>query len=500
MTHTSWINERGVAGRDNERLEYLGDAVLELVAGEYLFRRFPGYDEGQLTQIRSSLVSTVALARLGEELLLGETLRLGKGAAKSGARRLTSLHANAFEALVGATFLDQGYRRAGRIFLSRIGDLSAWTDPNFKGRLQAVAQEKLGGPPQYRTAPVGADARSRQYFSQVSVEGHGALGEGRGGTKQAAEQAAARAALEKLMAPAPKRRRGRRALEPAESAPQPALQISSAPAPAAPAAPAAVEAPVAPLAAPGPSEGEEIGSVRRRRRRSRSRPSVDLSPGDSAAQSPPPAEPAPPIALAPALAGGADEAPVDAAVPARRRRRRSRTRPPTDLPLPEVPSELAPPSEPAALTVGAPVPQGGGEEAGPARRRRRRSRSRPADGGAGPRPAAEPERSAERSAEPAGGIEVPSVSPAPKRRPRGASRQVPGIAAAGPGVPQGEAAPTRRRRRPATAGDGEAAVPLTESNREVPAGVPEPGSLPRRTRRGHRGGRRRTKVVVSTPE
>ncbi len=211
MTHTSWINERGDVGRDNERLEYLGDAVLELVAGEYLFSRFPNYDEGQLTQMRSSLVSTVALARLGEQLQLGETLRLGRGAAKSGARRLTSLHANAFEALIGAIFLDQGYRRAGRVFLSRIGDLSAWTDPNFKGRLQALAQERFGSPPQYRTTIAAGDPRTRQYRSQVFVEGQPQLGEGIGGTKQAAEQAAARAAIDLLVAPVSKKRRRRTA-------------------------------------------------------------------------------------------------------------------------------------------------------------------------------------------------------------------------------------------------------------------------------------------------
>ena len=228
MTHTSWINERGDQGRDNERLEYLGDAVLELVAGEYLFSRFPNYDEGQLTQMRSSLVSTVALARLGEQLLLGETLRLGRGAAKSGARRLTSLHANAFEALVGAIFLDQGYRKAGKVFLSRIGDLSAWTDPNFKGRLQALAQERYGAPPQYKTVPATGDPRSRVYVSQVSVEGHGQLGEGRGGTKQAAEQAAARAAIDVLVAPVSKKRR-RRAAPAAEGASPPAPWPARAP-------------------------------------------------------------------------------------------------------------------------------------------------------------------------------------------------------------------------------------------------------------------------------
>jgi ribonuclease-3 len=208
MTHTSWINERGAEGRDNERLEYLGDAVLELVAAEYLFNRFPNYDEGQLTQMRSSLVSTVALAGIGEQLRLGEALRLGRGAAKSGARRLTSLHANAFEAIIGAAFLDQGYRKAGRIFLSRIADLSSWTDPNFKGRMQALAQERFGLPPVYRTLLDG-NIRPRQYVSQVSVEGGPVLGEGRGGTKQAAEQGAARAAIDRLVAPTPTKRRRR---------------------------------------------------------------------------------------------------------------------------------------------------------------------------------------------------------------------------------------------------------------------------------------------------
>src|SRR5207248_562380 len=99
MTHASWNNERGDLsgpGHDNERLEYLGDAVLELVVGEYLFRRFPDYDEGQLTQLRAALVNTVSLSRLAEKLGLGETLLLGRGAVKTGGRRLPSLLANAF--------------------------------------------------------------------------------------------------------------------------------------------------------------------------------------------------------------------------------------------------------------------------------------------------------------------------------------------------------------------------------------------------------------------
>ena len=291
MTHASWVNERGETGADNERLEYLGDAVLELVAGEYLFRRFPTYDEGQLTQLRSSLVNTQALAKLGEQLQLGETLRMGRGAAKTGARRLTSLLANAFEALIGAAFLDQGYRVAGRIFLSRIGDLRDWTDTNFKGRLQALAQERFGSAPAYRIVATGGPGHSREYVAEAVLDQDRVLGVGRGGTKQAAQQAAARAAIDALTAPPPgprrRRRRGSRTAggtaAPLGSAapgsdpsgPEPADGGAPRPDPAGGPAlrPALAETP-----APRPDAGE-IDPVRppaaagRRRRRSRTAPS-----------------------------------------------------------------------------------------------------------------------------------------------------------------------------------------------------------------------------------
>ena len=200
MTHASWNNERGEPsgpGHDNERLEYLGDAVLELVVGEYLFRRFPSYDEGQLTQLRAALVNTVSLARLGERLNLGETLLLGRGAVKTGARKLPSLLANAFEAMTGAIFLDQGYRVATRVFIQNIGDLADWTDENHKGRLQEVSQERTGLPPQYRVAAEGGPGHKRAYIAHAVVGGE-VVGSGRGATKQAAQQAAARAALDGL--------------------------------------------------------------------------------------------------------------------------------------------------------------------------------------------------------------------------------------------------------------------------------------------------------------
>jgi ribonuclease III len=200
MTHASWTNERGEPagpGHDNERLEYLGDAVLELVVGEYLFRRFPTYDEGQLTQLRAALVNTASLARLAERLGLGETLLLGRGAAKTGGRKLPSLLANALEALIGAAFLDQGFRAAARIFLQNIGDLAEWTDENHKGRLQEVAQEKLGETPRYRVVATGGPGHKREYTAEAMVAER-SLGSGRGPTKQAAEQAAARMAVEHL--------------------------------------------------------------------------------------------------------------------------------------------------------------------------------------------------------------------------------------------------------------------------------------------------------------
>jgi ribonuclease-3 len=326
MTHTSWINERGAEGRDNERLEYLGDAVLELVAAEYLFNRFPNYDEGQLTQMRSSLVSTVALAGIGEQLRLGEALRLGRGATKSGARRLTSLHANAFEAIIGATFLDQGYRKAGKIFLSRIGDLSSWTDPNFKGRLQALAQERYGMPPIYRTLPDG-NSRPRQYLSQVSVEGGPVLGEGRGGTKQAAEQGAARTAIDGLVAPvSKKRRRGSRS-----------GSIVAA------------------------AIGEPLTSA-----------SLQAVAADI------------PLAMAPAAGGGEPNSALGTVVPARKRRRRSRGSGTGATAVPRSPDSEAQQSDPGVATPGSlpALPDSVSASAEPTPARRRRRRSRGGNGGA----------------------------------------------------------------------------------------------------------------------
>ena len=212
MTHASWNNEHGEPagpGHDNERLEYLGDAVLELVVGEYLFRRFPTYDEGQLTQLRAALVNTTSLARLGERLELGETLLMGRGAVKTGARKLPSLLANAFEAMIGAIFLDQGYRAATKVFLQNIGDLAEWSDENFKGQLQQASQDRTGDTPHYRVVATGGPGHKREYTAEVL------LGERVGGHRARTDQAGRRAGGRARRArqaeqDRPRRRRGRR--------------------------------------------------------------------------------------------------------------------------------------------------------------------------------------------------------------------------------------------------------------------------------------------------
>jgi len=188
-----------VSPRDNERLEYLGDAVLQLIAAEYLYKHHPGATEGELTQTRSAMVNTNTLAQLAEELDLGSYLYLGKGIAKGGGRSLKSLLANGFEAVLGAVFLDAGYDAAYHYYLNRYRALpSPVRDENFKGRLQQVAQERFGETPVYDSE--GARVGNRREYTSVVFAGSEPLGTGHGPTKQEAEQDAARAALETLVA------------------------------------------------------------------------------------------------------------------------------------------------------------------------------------------------------------------------------------------------------------------------------------------------------------
>ncbi|HYS27998.1 MAG TPA: ribonuclease III [Candidatus Limnocylindria bacterium] len=198
LTHRSYNNEHPEAGlQDNERLEYLGDAVLELIAAEHLFHTYQTSDEGELTRLRASVVNTKSLARLASRFSLGDYLLLGKGAHKTGARSLQSILANTFEAVIGAIFLDQGYRAAYRLFSRSLIDVQAWPDDNYKGRLQEVTQERFLATPQYEIVATSGPGHRRDYVSEVIFKGQ-VHGTGRGKTKRAAEQLAAREALESL--------------------------------------------------------------------------------------------------------------------------------------------------------------------------------------------------------------------------------------------------------------------------------------------------------------
>jgi ribonuclease-3 len=223
LTHSSFANENpGVSPRDNERLEYLGDAVLQLITAEYLYKMRADAREGEMTQIRSAMVNTNTLAALSEELEIGNYLYLGKGIAKGGGRNLRSLLANAFEAILGAIFLDAGYDAAFHYCLERFDSIpEAVQDENYKGRLQHVVQERFGVTPFYESgAARGLGGRMREYTAVVYAEGEG-LGTGHGRSKQVAEQMAAKDALEKLLGETvetKRPRRGRRRSRAPESA------------------------------------------------------------------------------------------------------------------------------------------------------------------------------------------------------------------------------------------------------------------------------------------
>ncbi len=199
LTHSSFANESPqLSPRDNERLEYLGDAVLQLITAEYLYKYRPEANEGELTQTRSAMVNTNTLAALSEELGIGEHLYLGKGIAKGGGRSLKSLLANAFEAVLGAIFLDAGYDAAYHFYLDRFRRLpEPVKDENYKGRLQQLVQERYNQTPVYDSA--GARAGNRREYTAVCFAGDEALGSGYGHTKQEAEQDAARNAIAKLL-------------------------------------------------------------------------------------------------------------------------------------------------------------------------------------------------------------------------------------------------------------------------------------------------------------
>ena len=206
MTHTSRANEDVSGGvRDNESLEFLGDAVLGFLIADLLFNEFPEHDEGQKSKIKAALVSTTTLARLAERLSLGEHLLLGRGEEKTGGRQKQALLADSYEALIAAIYLDGGVEHV-RAFVAR--EFAALVEEarrvgaagqDYKSALQELVQSRSESLPEYRLiGTVGPDHR-KLFQVEVVVNGE-AVAEASGTSKKEAEQEAAKLALEKLQA------------------------------------------------------------------------------------------------------------------------------------------------------------------------------------------------------------------------------------------------------------------------------------------------------------
>jgi ribonuclease-3 len=199
LTHASISLERKDYPFDNQRLEFLGDAVLQLVITEELFGKFPDFSEGQLTKIRTRLVSRSALKVHARNLRLGEHLMMGRGEEASGGRERASTLGDSFEALVGGIFMDGGIR-AAKTFILRVAanDLDAVTDEpeeiNPKGKLQEILQALAPSAPVYEILEERGPEHLKHFRCRVTWEGlH--LGEGEGHSKKEAEVAAAGSAL-----------------------------------------------------------------------------------------------------------------------------------------------------------------------------------------------------------------------------------------------------------------------------------------------------------------
>jgi ribonuclease-3 len=200
LTHRSYLNEHAdVDWEDNERLEYLGDAVLDFMLAEYLYTNFPNASEGELTGLRAALVRRETLARLARGLGIGPVMLMGHGEVETGGRERPATLCAAFEAVVGALYLDQGLEAAAAWVLPMMErELnSEVTDKDPKSRLQELVQGTLGVTPRYRTISAEGPDHAKQFTVQVSI-GDTVCGRGDGASKQLAAQRAALDALARM--------------------------------------------------------------------------------------------------------------------------------------------------------------------------------------------------------------------------------------------------------------------------------------------------------------
>ncbi len=206
LVHSSYVNENPAAApQSNERLEFLGDAVLGLIVADELFAAYPEQDEGKLTELRSHLVRRDTLAKAARRLKLGEALLLGRGEEVGGGRHRPSNLSHAYEAVVGAIFLDSGVssaRRFVRRSLSPEFELGAERVPPLdpKSQLQEVSQSLYRSTPRYRLIEAEGPDHARRFTIEVLIDDR-TLGTGKGRSKQEAEKEAAREALTRLKRP-----------------------------------------------------------------------------------------------------------------------------------------------------------------------------------------------------------------------------------------------------------------------------------------------------------
>lgn len=203
LTHRSYLNEDpDYPLDDNERLEFLGDAILDFLIAEYLYHHYPEMPEGRLTNLRSALVRTERLAQFAQQLSLGDHILMGRGEVESGGRCRTAVLCDAFEALVGALYLDQGIEPTGQFVYRTIEPslrkiLATNADRDAKSLLQELAQSFHRITPTYRTIQEDGPDHAKE-FTVEAVIGDKAYGQGSGLSKQHAAQAAAEQALEVL--------------------------------------------------------------------------------------------------------------------------------------------------------------------------------------------------------------------------------------------------------------------------------------------------------------
>ena len=204
LTHPSYCAEFNQGNLpSNQRLEFLGDAVLALIVGNYLYHTYPEMDEGQLTRIKAISVSEPVLHGIAKKLGLGQYLLLGKGEERTGGRDRPSILADAFEALVGAMFLDRGLKTTSEFVLKHLKSRIRMIERDrlildFKSRLQELTQSRYHLVPTYHLVKTIGPDHAKVFISEVRVHGV-TIGRGKGRSKKEAEQEAARAALRKLL-------------------------------------------------------------------------------------------------------------------------------------------------------------------------------------------------------------------------------------------------------------------------------------------------------------